>query len=75
MNQAEQRMIFILDKMYDKLSLMEKCLFQSQNANIDLVKRMNELEEEIEVLRLYGNKDCTAMADEELQRRRSNENI
>ena len=26
------------------------------------------LEKEIEVLRKYGNKDCTAMADEELSR-------
>lgn len=30
------------------------------------------LAEEIEVLRLYGNKDCTAMADAELSRRRAN---
>lgn len=30
--------------------------------------------EEIEVLRLYGNKDCSAMADEELHRRRQQEN-
>ena len=33
--------------------------------------RIEELEEEVEVLRLYGNKSCTAMADEELERRRS----
>jgi hypothetical protein len=30
-------------------------------------KRIEELEREIEVLRLYGNKDCTAMADEVLK--------
>jgi hypothetical protein len=38
-----------------------------------LDKAFNEikkLKEEIEVLRNYGNKDCTAMADEELDRRR-----
>lgn len=28
--------------------------------------RITELEQEVEVLRRYGNKDCTAMADEEL---------
>lgn len=29
---------------------------------------IDELEREVEVLRLYGNKDCTAMADEALQK-------
>lgn len=32
---------------------------------------IERLREEVEVLRLYGNKDCTAMADAELRRRRS----
>jgi hypothetical protein len=32
---------------------------------------IGKLKEEIEVLRQYGNKDCTEMADEELVRRRS----
>lgn len=31
------------------------------------------LRQEIQVLREYGNKDCTAMADEELERRRREE--
>lgn len=31
-----------------------------------LVERIRKLEHEIEVLRFYGNKDCTAMADEVL---------
>lgn len=31
-------------------------------------ERIKRLEREIEVLRLYGNKDCTAMADEILAR-------
>ena len=30
--------------------------------------RVAELEREIGVLRIYGNKDCTAMADEALRR-------
>lgn len=35
-------------------------------ADAELARRA----EEIEVLRAYGNKDCTAMADTELARRR-----
>ncbi len=34
-----------------------------------LQKDVERLRVEIEVLRLYGNKDCTAMADAELRRR------
>jgi len=30
--------------------------------------RIKRLEREIELLRLYGNKDCTAMADEALSK-------
>lgn len=33
-------------------------------------ERIAELENEVEVLRRYGNKDCTAMADEELDRQK-----
>jgi len=40
------------------------------NAHNDEIKKLQEenkrLKREIEVLRLYGNKDCTAMADEVL---------
>ena len=35
------------------------------------IVQRNQAREEIEVLRQYGNKDCMAMADEELNRRRS----
>jgi hypothetical protein len=35
------------------------------NAANDRIKR---LEREVELLRLYGNKDCTAMADEVLKK-------
>lgn len=35
-----------------------------------LRSKIRQLEREIEVLRLYGNKDCTAMADEVLERER-----
>ena len=31
-------------------------------------ERIKRLEREVELLRLYGNKDCTAMADEALSK-------
>jgi cell division protein FtsB len=34
--------------------------------NEALKQRIKRLEREVELLRLYGNKDCTAMADEAL---------
>ena len=34
----------------------------------DLERQLAESKSEIDVLRRYGNKDCTAMADEELAR-------
>jgi len=39
----------------------------------DLWRENEKLEQEIEILRRYGNKDCTAMADEYLQKHRSGE--
>jgi len=36
--------------------------------NLRLQDRIKRLEREIELLRLYGNKDCTAMADEALSK-------
>jgi oligoribonuclease NrnB/cAMP/cGMP phosphodiesterase (DHH superfamily) len=35
--------------------------------NEDRAERIKHLEREVEVLRLYGNKDCTAQADEALK--------
>jgi hypothetical protein len=32
-----------------------------------MADRINKLEREVEALRLYGNKDCTAQADEALK--------
>lgn len=46
------------------LSLAEEGLANYAQEN-------EQLREEIEVLRLYGNKDCTAMGDGELRRRRA----
>lgn len=37
------------------------------------LKEWCALQEEIKVLRLYGNKDCTAMADDELRNRLTKE--
>ena len=36
--------------------------------NLRLQDRIKRLEREIELLRLYGNKDCTAMADKALSK-------
>lgn len=37
------------------------------------VERIAELEFEVMVLRMYGNKDCTAMADEQIAKKRAGE--
>lgn len=37
----------------------------------DLRQRIAELEFEVEALRRYGNKDCTAMADEQIAIKRA----
>lgn len=43
-------------------------LLRRQHAEIERLKADNErLREEVRVLRLYGNKDCTAMADEAMK--------
>lgn len=40
----------------------------SANEIDGLKKHVSSLRREVEILRRYGNKDCTAMADEELSR-------
>lgn len=42
-------------------------LSESRTAVPMLLEKYDELKNEIEVLRNYGNKDCTAMADEHLK--------
>lgn len=47
-------------------------MFEARGKALELADRqIGELRQEVEVLRLYGNKDCTAMADAELRRRRA----
>lgn len=56
------------------------CILRFRTAPDELLIResafpeIQKLREEIEVLRAFGNKDCTAMADAELARRRSSTN-
>ena len=38
------------------------------------IERIKELENEVAVLRQFGNKDCTDMADEELNSQRKSDN-
>lgn len=41
----------------------------AQAASIEQLQvRVKELDREIDILRLYGNKDCTAMADEAIKK-------
>lgn len=48
---------------------MERELYEEEIASRE--KRIAELEFEVVVLRMYGNKDCTAMADEQLAKKRA----
>ena len=44
-----------------------ECRERAESSRIAELKAENaKLKREVEVLRLYGNKDCTAMADEAL---------
>lgn len=52
------------DQLKHELSLAEEGLANYQ-------QEVDQLQQEIEVLRLYGNKGCTHMADAELERRRA----
>ena len=49
----------------DAALLYSICL-DLQDENNALKDRINRLKREVELLRLFGNKDCTAMADEAL---------
>lgn len=51
----------------DAALLYSICL-DLQDENNALKDRINRLEREVELLRLYGNKDCTAQADEVLKK-------
>lgn len=46
--------------------------YQRETARMaEMQRRIEDLKFVIEVLRMYGNKDCTAMADEQIAKRRS----
>jgi rRNA maturation protein Rpf1 len=60
-----------LKKLERELNAANTIIRQQQlldEANLRLQERIKRLEREIELLRLYGNKDCTAMADEALSK-------
>jgi hypothetical protein len=44
-------------------------LLDKETELADKKARIEDLEREVYVLRLYGNKDCTAMADDLLDKR------
>jgi len=43
-----------------------------ENEKIKLQAQLKKAQREIEILRQYGNKDCTAMADEALNKKVNN---
>ena len=49
--------------------------FETPPSKLELqaADRIDDLEFEIEVLRRYGNKDCTAMADEQIAKKHAGE--
>ncbi len=64
-----------ITELKDKLSIKQleniKGSSVLDDKNIELGERsklITELEKEVAILRLYGNRDCTAAADEEIQR-------
>lgn len=64
-NEAADRSRLIAANTNDTQALHWKCGFI---AGAEMIYEL--LSEEIEILRRYGNKDCTAMADDALQARR-----
>jgi len=54
--------------LFDKLESMplQGNFIRTNKYALELEKQIQSLKDEIEVLRRYGNKDCTAMADEAL---------
>ena len=55
-----------------RVAYLEGVSESQSNMLRDCFDKVSDLEEEIEVLRLYGNNDCTAQADEALATRRAN---
>jgi len=48
---------------------------KDSNRITELEKQLADKDREIELLRFYGNKDCTAMADIEIAKLRDRKNI
>lgn len=55
----------------EALSLVSRGIRSDVQDFDERMQRIAELEFEIDVLRRYGNKDCTAMADEQLAKKRA----
>ncbi len=51
----------------EELAVALKAFDAQVEAWYEVSKQRDRLAKEVEILRLYGNKDCTAMADEALQ--------
>ena len=55
-----------MNPQYEAHERLCKSIGDMTKENEALKQRIKRLEREVELLRLYGNKDCTAMADEAL---------
>jgi len=53
------------------VELRKEGVIGGANTADQAADEIDRLEQEVEILRLYGNKDCTSMADLELKRLRS----
>jgi len=56
------------EEMRKQRDLLGYRLKKSLDSEIIALRNNEKLRREIEILRQYGNKDCTAMADEEISR-------
>ncbi len=57
----------------ENLEPNDEIVLASEISEPELVDRVKWLEIEVSVLRQYGNRDCTAMADEVLEEKRHQE--
>ena len=58
------RIVDELNRLVDRNKRLEEALDKTSKA---ACKHIKQLESEVYALRLYGNKDCTAMADQALK--------
>lgn len=61
----------LVDELFRLARYMENNQINGSRAVLEARSKIISLEEEVDALRTYGNKDCTAMADEALAERKA----